>query len=98
MDFADYCKNPVYAYLTVVIFVAMRLAIKFLQEYLLLKAFLLLVESLSWKREILVGRVIFSKPALDKGLPSAVVSEPCSCLPRPRLLPVVMVKFLCQLD
>lgn len=46
--FVDLHKSPTFAYLTV-IFVAMKLEIKFLEEYLLLKTFLFSMEYAYWK-------------------------------------------------
>ena len=49
MYFVDYHKDLMFAYLTV-IFIAVKLEIKFLQEYLLLRIFLLYIDYVSWKK------------------------------------------------
>lgn len=71
MYVVDYHKNPMFAYLTV-IFVAMKLEIKLLQEYLLLKTFLLFIDYESWKRDSGEKSVLYSDLVMQKGTPWTV--------------------------
>lgn len=67
--FANYYENPMFACLTI-LFVAMKLEIRFLQAYLFVKTFLLFIEYSYWKQRNPGGKgVLHSNLMMEQGIP-----------------------------